>query len=413
MEGTNSNLCKAWMIVLMTCLCVRFAIFLVEMRILVYAVVTPFSCKSCLDGMKHGRTSSSKVCPVCRADDKFDVVPNKQVDRKIRSLLVFCTNKQKGCEWQGELNDISVHLDKSSTKGCMYESIQCTNGCGETLQRQCLTRHTTTECSHRKINCPHCNLSGIHQFITGDHMRECPKVVIPCPNHCEVGNIPREDMDEHRKVCSFEVVSCKYMKLGCGTRMARKNVEKHGKEKMEEHLCMATERLEKLENVVAQVVWSSQLTSMSLSDSKVAPMIFRITGFTEKRGGKAKWRSPYFYTVNGGYKLYAYVTFADSCLRVYMTLVRSENDDNLTWPFRGRFDVVILNQISDDDHYLDPITFDDRCSDSVAGRGATHGWGLPEFITYNQLCKPSPTCQYVKDNTLYIKVSYCGLGTYN
>ena len=46
-------------------------------------------CKSCLDEMKHG---SSKVCPVCRADDKFDVVPNKQVDKKIRSLLVFCTN---------------------------------------------------------------------------------------------------------------------------------------------------------------------------------------------------------------------------------------------------------------------------------------------------------------------------------
>ena len=67
-------------------------------------------------------------------------------------------------------------------------------------------------------------------------MRECPKVIIACPNHCETDNILREDMDEHRKVCSLEVVSCKYVKLGCGTRMARKEVEKHGKEKMEEHL---------------------------------------------------------------------------------------------------------------------------------------------------------------------------------
>ena len=95
-------------------------------------------------------------------------------------------------------------------------------------------------------------------------MRECPKVVIPCPNHCEAGNIPREDMDEHRKVCSLEVVSCKYMKLGCGTRMACNEVEKHRKEKMEEHLCMTTKRLEKLENIVtrlAQMVWSSCLTS--------------------------------------------------------------------------------------------------------------------------------------------------------
>ena len=64
-------------------------------------------------------------------------------------------------------------------------------------------------------------------------MRECPKVIIACPNHCDTDNIPREDMDERRKLCSLEVVSCKYVKLGCGTRMACKEVEKHGKEKME------------------------------------------------------------------------------------------------------------------------------------------------------------------------------------
>ena len=362
-------------------------------------------CKSCLDEIKHNRTYSSKVCPVCR-DKKFSSVPNKQVDRKIRSLRVFCTNKEKGCEWQGELNDVNGHL----SNGCIYESIQCTNGCGETLQRQCLTRHTTTECSHRKINCPHCNLSGIHQFITGDHMRECPKVVIPCPNHCEAGNIPREDMDEHRKVCSLEVVSCKYMKLGCGTRMARNEVEKHGKEKMEEHLCMATERLEKLENVVSQLTWSSHLTSQAVSGAKVAPIIIKINGFTDKRNEKTKWKSPYFYTANGGYKVYANVTFADSCLKVYTSLGHNKDDNDLTWPFRGRFEVVILNQISDAEHYSREIIYDDTCLDDVAGRNATYLLGRSKFISYDHLCKTSPTCQYVKDDSMYIKLSYCELG---
>ena len=76
-------------------------------------------CKSCLERMKYGRlstlsygtiaewfrTRSASTCPVCRDDQTFDVVPNKQVDRKIRSLHMFCTNKKKGCDWQGELND--------------------------------------------------------------------------------------------------------------------------------------------------------------------------------------------------------------------------------------------------------------------------------------------------------------------
>ena len=387
-------------------LCVRSVISLAVMLILVYAVVVHTFCKSFLEEMKHGRTSNSKVCPVCR-DGKFNVVPNKQVDRKIRSLRVFCTNKEKGCEWQGELNDINDHLLR---EGCMYESIECTYGCGEILQRRYFTQHITTECSHRKINCPYCRLSGRYHFITGDHMRECPKVIIACPNHCETDNILREDMDEHRKVCSLEVVSCKYVKLGCGTRMARKEVEKHGKEKMEEHLHLTTGRLEKLESIVSQLVWSSQLISKAASGSKVTPVIFRITGFTDKRSAGAKWSSAYFYTGNEGYEVRVNVTFGDYYLEVYMALGdNDDDDDDLTWPFRGRFDVTILNQIDDNKNYMRRIVFDHRCPDDVAGRDAFDSWGYAEFINYSILCKTSATYQYVKDDIMYIKVSYSGL----
>ena len=52
-------------------------------------------CKSCLEGMKRSSSSRSKVCPVCRNDKRFEVVPNKQVDRKIRSLYVFWQQKER------------------------------------------------------------------------------------------------------------------------------------------------------------------------------------------------------------------------------------------------------------------------------------------------------------------------------
>ena len=377
-------------------------------------------CKSCLDSTKkHSRTTrSSKVpCPSCRSKN-FEVVPNKQVNRKIRSLHVFCTNKEKGCEWQGELNNLDVHLNKSNDDGCKYEGVECIYGCGETLQRQYLTMHMETECPHRKINCQYCNLSEIHCFITGDHKEECPKVVILCPNHCETDNILREDMDEHRKICSLEVVSCKYMKLGCGTRMARKEVEEHGKEKVEEHLLLATEKLEKfentmsqLENAVSQLKWLSYLISevaSSSSGSEIAPVIFRITGFTNNKYERVHWKSPYFLTENEEFEMYAKVNFGRYYLKVYLSIGSTEYDDELEWPLRGRFDVAIFNQISDSEHYSRRIIFDDRCSDDVAGRNATGSWGISRFISYDQLCTASSTCEYVKDDSVYIEVSYTG-----
>ena len=366
-------------------------------------------CKSCLDRMKHNRTRSSKMCPVCRDNKKFTTVPNKQVDRKIRSLHVVCVNKEKGCEWQGKLNDLDVHIFNESSKGdgCMYEDVECNNGCGETIQRQFINTHMATDCPCRKIDCQHCNLSGTYGFITGDHMKVCPKVVIPCPNHCDTNNILREDMDEHRKVCSREIVNCKYMRLGCGTRVERKEVERHGKEKVEEHLTLAIDRLEKLENIVSQLIWSSYLASELASSSEVSPVFNRIVGFTNKRNERTEWNSPYFYTEDGGYEMYVRVTFASSYLKVHM-LLEPNKDDDLSWPFRGRFDVMILNQISDTEHYLRTIVYDDRCSDHVAGRNATHPWGFSRFISYNHLCLVRSTCQYVKDDSIYIKVSYCG-----
>ena len=42
------------------------------------------------------------------------------------------TNKERGCEWQGELNDISNHLE--SCDGCLFEDVKCSSECGKMLQ---------------------------------------------------------------------------------------------------------------------------------------------------------------------------------------------------------------------------------------------------------------------------------------
>ena len=72
-------------------------------------------CKSCLTSAKN----IADVCPMCRCT-YLQTFPDKQNERLIKSLHIFCTNKDKGCEWQGEVNDIKIHLD-----GCQFEEVHC------------------------------------------------------------------------------------------------------------------------------------------------------------------------------------------------------------------------------------------------------------------------------------------------
>ena len=177
-------------------------------------------CKSCLECAKKA-TTINDACPICRKEE-FGTFAHKQADRAIRSLHVFCNNKEKGCEWQGEVNDILNHLAKSA--GCQFEEVVCPNDCEKCLQRQYLTSHVEDECVRRKVDCHYCQITGEHQFIEGEHKKLCPKLPIICPNKCEANNILREDIDEHRKMCTLEEVTCPN---NCGETIQRQHLATH------------------------------------------------------------------------------------------------------------------------------------------------------------------------------------------
>ena len=199
-------------------------------------------CESCLDGMKEAKRIVNNICPVCRGED-FVTVPNKQIDREVKSLHVYCTNKGRGCEWQGEVNYIDNHLTKDG--GCEYEDVLCTSGCGGVIQRRDLTKHVETECPCHKVDCKYCQLRGEHQFIEGKHKEECVDYPMTCPNKCgEAECISRKAMNEHRSRCLLEVINCEYQTMGCEVRMTRQTQKEHNKEKMEYHLHLTRRKLD-------------------------------------------------------------------------------------------------------------------------------------------------------------------------
>ena len=167
----------------------------------------------------------------CCATWRFFLASDLTSFREIRSLCIYCTKKEKGCEWQGELNDINNHLGNSD--GCQLEEVKCSNECGKMIQRQYLTSHVETESPHHKINCQYCHLTGEHDFIEGKHKDVCPKVPLSCPNKCHKNKtVLREDMEAHRKECSLEMIQCVYYSVGCKcVKLARKNMEKYRSKK--------------------------------------------------------------------------------------------------------------------------------------------------------------------------------------
>ena len=177
-------------------------------------------CKSCLEAAKRAKSISS-ACPMCRTED-FVTFFNKQTDRDIKNLHVYCSNKEKGCEWQGELNAITGHLTKKD--GCQFQKVNCPNNCKVACERRDLTNHVETECPCRKVSCQYCHDTGEHQFIMGQHKEECPKIPVPCPNNCEVGTILLEDMKKHMSECHLEVIECLN---NCGAKIERWRLFSH------------------------------------------------------------------------------------------------------------------------------------------------------------------------------------------
>ena len=279
-------------------------------------------CKTCLEGAKQVSDASSVVnsCPVCRTE-KYTTFPNRQNERAIKNLHVFCINKSKGCDWQDEMNKLNGHLENSD--GCAFEEVICSNGCGLSLQRQKLREHIDTECPRFNITCQHCKATGERQFITGQnlsqnlHKEQCPKYVLPCPNECEK-KVLRENIDAHKADCPLEMIQCNYYEMGCEDSMARKDQAEHDKEKMENHLFLvkseylrtksklnsAMEQRIKIESQLQQKTqlledmmfkhvfqWHSTLEEKVKSSNTSMPIILKMSEYSKKKKSNSDWHA--------------------------------------------------------------------------------------------------------------------------
>ena len=180
-------------------------------------------CGPCIERVR----AINRSCPMCN-EKEYQAMADKKCSRIINGLEVYCSNKEKGCPWKGELKNISTHLNKETREGeCQYEERKCQyEKCQERKQRRYLKYHEDEECVQRPFQCEYCSSKGTFLFITKDHYEECRQYPVTCPNKCDV---PQASLTAH-----VEPVDCLFSQAGCNDKPLHKDVHvltadtKHG-----------------------------------------------------------------------------------------------------------------------------------------------------------------------------------------
>lgn len=210
-----------------------------------------FKCKKILNKPVLTECCGIHLCTLCAepnmpSDSKLSQCPqcsflqarcmlNKSKWRAILRLRVFCPLKERGCEWDGEMNT----SDKHRLIDCQYMDFDCVNGCGESLERHEITDHLENLCPKRSAICVHCKTTGEYENIIGDHLLMCPEYYVLCPNKCGEG-FNQAIFDVHMEKCPEFSIPCDYRFAGCNTLTKRKDMPQHLEDQFQQHLQLQT-----------------------------------------------------------------------------------------------------------------------------------------------------------------------------
>ena len=180
-------------------------------------------CSKCINSAKQRKDE----CPLCKASPVKGGI-DKQFSKELYETRVYCSLKDNGCEWQGQLGNLKSHLSLDYYHGqCKYVTVKCPNKCRMTMLRKDTKKHVNNECSQRCFTCPYCDHKGVYADIVTNHYPECLNYPITCPNNCVKNEMKRSELPNHLNTCPNAVVLCPYNDVGCKVAVKRCNVKEH------------------------------------------------------------------------------------------------------------------------------------------------------------------------------------------
>ena len=360
---------------------------------------------------------SQQTCPTCRKE--FTTTQDQRSERLLKAFKVKCPNSEKGCVWEGDLGDTEEHMEKN----CPHQQVTCPNGCGQTMERNLLSDHTQNSCTRRKYSCPHCKIKGLYKVITEEHLVTCPSLLLNCPAKCRQ-RVERRNMQSHLSIqCPEENVLCKYTVNGCDAVVKRRDIEKHESDDSLHVQMLIRSQAQLLQLVTKCLVaksWdSADVTSLPLSSRPwlqntptcypVPPCVVKFEGIRRIRN---KSESYSVYSHFGGYKFKLYIERnsrewhygSRGNTILIMDLQKDTENPHLSFPFKGKIQVTLLNQMEDGNHrplklekdtLRHPWTFFFRDHNSDVNDFAAR---LDNIITLDK------TCPFVQNDCVFIRV---------
>lgn len=187
-----------------------------------------FICQKCFNIYKADHTTYPQSNTLIGNQPLF---PIQALVKIIFNLKVQCKNRNKGCEWQGNVSAIQEHININ----CDHQDVACSNdGCNEILSRQKLKEHLLN-CDYRNESCKDCNLILPFNKLE-QHSMICPKLKIKCSQGCGI-TIERENERKHiEDNCDKTEIECPFKELGCGLKMLRGELNEHLRKENSKHL---------------------------------------------------------------------------------------------------------------------------------------------------------------------------------
>lgn len=291
----------------------------------------------------HSLVKDGKPCPMCKSLD-FATQEDKYFRRKVKGLKVTCHYKSLDCDWIGELGHLEHHL---------------------------------IACPKRPWKCPYCDFETTFDTGPNTHMSVCARYPEPCPNQCEVGTVPRSEIDGHLKSCPLQIVECDFAQAGCRIMIPRKDVTTHMAENVQGHLMNATlqtlqltkhlhhDMKEKDQQIAAlQAQVTGLMNKLSVIEQRTETVGYSCHTFTlikfkeyQSFGSRGSWYSDKFYSSPGGYCFKLNIDTngvgdaQGSHLSAALYLQSGAYDNDLKWPIKCIVHLQMLNQRGDYGHH--------------------------------------------------------------
>ena len=226
-------------------------------------------CKTCIEPIYKKKGP----CPMCK--ERFEsIAANLQMKCTIENKKIYCTYKQDGCTWEGELRNLDSHLMDDSTaaaENCQFYPENCQfypepcKYCKAEIPRRLMFDHQGSKCLRRPHQCKFCNnYSSSYTDVTKNHILKCDFAPVRCPNAgCTTApSMLRKDLKQHLSKCPETIITCEFESISCKYSGPRKDLSRHYQISMPYHMSLIAKH-DSMERKALKTKMESELSKLN------------------------------------------------------------------------------------------------------------------------------------------------------